>query len=152
MVDVSGEATPRDVEQIVRLLYEQDTEAFSRGDWSAVEEDFDAGAFVGYEGGGSEGEPWRIGYPTLEDYQDSWLEQSSESRRLLEPDELCAQALAASRIAGIEVRGRHALVRKEFDGWIGPPDDRRRMLWLTYYFLRRPGPGAHHGLRGLPAL
>lgn len=139
MTDVQGTATEADVEEILDVTWRRDSAAFARGDWAAVEDDFDTDAFVGHQGGEPLGAPWRIGFPTLASYRDLWLEQSVLLRAGQADAELEAQILESSRIAGIEVVGQWALVRKEFDGWAGSADNRTRLLWRTYYFLRREG-------------
>ncbi len=67
MVEVSSQASDaRDVEEIAEILYERDIEAFIRGDWSTVAEDFAPEPFVGYQGGEYHDAPWEIGYSNLE--------------------------------------------------------------------------------------
>lgn len=132
-----GDASPDDVAAITDALYDRDIDAFVRGDWALVADDFAPGAFVGYHGGLGAGDPWTIGFPTLEAYRDDWLRQSAALRAGVAAGELRAQLRAASRIARIEARGDRAITRKEFDGEAGPADRRQRLHWLTYYFLRR---------------
>lgn len=67
MAEVSSQAgDARDVEEIAEILYEREIEAFVRGDWSTVAEDFASEPFVGYKGGESHDAPWEIGYSNLE--------------------------------------------------------------------------------------
>src|SRR5207237_60767 len=58
-------------------LVAADSEAFVRGDWSAIEGDFDAENFEGIRCFGSTNpDDWRVAFPTLASYRESWLESS----------------------------------------------------------------------------
>ena len=52
MAEVSSQASDaRDVEEVAEILHERDIEAFVRGDWTAVAEDFTPEPFVSYKCG-----------------------------------------------------------------------------------------------------
>ncbi len=128
--------TAEDRIAISDMLLWRDVSAFVRGDWEAVESDFDPAVFVGYAGRDGDGLPWQIAYPTLEHYRDDWLEQSRSMRAGGYPD-LERQLLQVQRLASIEVNGQHALVHKVFDGELHGPSSTLSLNWHTYYFLRR---------------
>lgn len=130
-------ARDHDVARIIEMLYERDTEAFARADWSSVQDDFDAENFVGYSGGGPEGGPWKLNFPTLEAYRDEWLRQANDLLGQVAGEQIRSDLLASSRIASVEIDGDHGLVHKVFDGEAGPANARRRLFWQTYYFVRK---------------
>ena len=66
MAEVSSQASDaRDVEEVAEILHERDIEAFVRGDWTAVAEDFIPEPFVVYQGREYHDVPWEIGYSNL---------------------------------------------------------------------------------------
>ncbi len=137
MTEILGQSSPSDVAEITEITLTRDTAAFVHRDWKRVESDFDAEVFVGYRGGQPLGGPWEIGFPTLESYRDLWLKDAEAQTRGVPPEVLEQQLLAACRLAQIEIRGGWALVRKEFDGTVGPASTPIELRWRTYYFLRR---------------
>src|SRR5687768_5565530 len=61
-------------ERLVRI----DGEAFIAGDWSLIENDFDADAFEGIRCDHSpDPGKWRVAFPDLASYRDSWLDASA---------------------------------------------------------------------------
>ena len=126
-----------DLTEIEEIVLRRDARGFSLADWSLVEDDFEPSGFVGYRGGTIDDPSWSIDFPDLNTYRELWL---SEARRLLtivDPATLERQILSSARVAGVEIRGATALVRKEFDGWAGADDQPERLRWTTYYFMRR---------------
>src|SRR5262245_49331641 len=95
-----------------------DSEAFLAGDWSAIEGDFDADQFEGircYES--THAEAWRITFPTLESYRQSWLEASRQFRGRRFAGLTHRQALyARTHLTQIEISGKRALCHKRFFG------------------------------------
>ncbi len=134
MTKVSGAGSEADVREIVDMLWLRDSTACARAEWSAVQDDFDADAFVGYLGGPGAAH-WRIGYPDLASYRDAWVEGGRSLAEGYDAATLAQELLRASDIAEIEVNGRWALVRKDFAGEVGA--DRAPMRGRTYYFCRR---------------
>jgi hypothetical protein len=67
VAEVSSQASDaRDVEEIAEILYERDIEAFKRGGWSTVAEDFAPEPFVVYQSREYHDAPWEIGYSNSE--------------------------------------------------------------------------------------
>lgn len=120
-----------DENQIIEMLHTRDVEAFARGDWEAVADDFDA-SFTGYSGSAANG-LWTLAFPDLASYRDVWL---AESARLTGEPGFAEQLAAAQRIASVEVADGKSLVRKEFDGRVTAPSGPVDLSWTTYYFLR----------------
>ncbi len=66
MAEVTSQASDaRDVEEVAEILHERDIEAFVRGDWSTVAEDFTPEPLVSYKCGEYPDAPWEIGYSNL---------------------------------------------------------------------------------------
>ncbi len=128
---------PEDLADIHEMLIKRDVAAFIAGAWESVAGDFDADTFVGYAGrDGSDA--WDLKYPTLADYRDDWLGQSTVMTARQVPD-LEKQLLAAQTLASVEIKGDQALVRKVFDGVLNGPSGTSVLDWQTHYFLRKLG-------------
>jgi enamine deaminase RidA (YjgF/YER057c/UK114 family) len=130
-------AAPDDLAQdraaIEDMLIHRDVTAFVARDWDAVADDFDAASFVGYSGASGQ---WRLEFPELAAYRDSWLSQAADLGGRGVPD-LATQLAGVQRLASVEVRGDRALVRKVFDGTLRWDGGSLPVDWQTYYFLRR---------------
>lgn len=128
-------ATDAEFAAIEDVVLVRDTEAFAAADWSRVERDFDAAAFVGFAGSEDLRQTWRVAYPTLESYGAEWVRQAQDMRRRGEPTDIVREVRAACQVAEVRVNEDRAIARKRFDGHaLG-----QRLLWETYYFLRRDG-------------
>ena len=131
-------ATAEERAAITEMLYDRDIEAFVAQDWSMVAADFDADAFVGYQGSNRGRGPWHVLFGALAEYERTWLAQA---RELIaaggEPSRLILELRAASSIREIEVNGRFALVRKFFDGKVHSGDLVQTLDWTTNYLVRR---------------
>jgi hypothetical protein len=104
--------------EIWQRLVLVDCHAFATGDWSIIENDFDAEEFEGIRCFHS-GDPdnWKIVFPDLASYRDSWLTASAEFRakkfaKLSHFDAL----LARTHLDAIEICGDRALAHKKFFG------------------------------------
>jgi hypothetical protein len=120
-------------------LIAADCDAFSRGDWSVIEADFDADAFEGVRCFHSTNpDDWKIVFPTLEEYRVSWLAASEEFRakRFANPSH-CEVLLARNHLDLIDVAGDRALAHKKFYGDVSMEDgsrlaDRRQTLFRLH--------------------
>ena len=97
-----------------------DSEAFIAGDWSMIENDFDAEHFEGIRCGSSANpDDWKIGFARLEDYRDSWL---AASREFVAKKFVAMTARDAiyrrTRLTQIDITGDRALCHKKFSGTI----------------------------------
>ncbi len=103
---------------ICRRLVEADCEAFAVGNWQAIECDFDAEAFEGIRCFHSANpDDWRIAFPNLASYRDSWLAASTEFRKKQFIGLSHREALIArTHLRDIEVAGDRALAHKKFSG------------------------------------
>jgi len=95
-----------------------DSEAFIAGDWSMIENDFDADQFEGIRCyGSSNPDDWKIAFATLAGYRDAWLEMSREFNKKKFKSLTNLQAIyARTSINHIEIAGDRALVHKKFTG------------------------------------
>lgn len=118
MINPFDPAADADRHYLWQRLVVADSEAFIAGDWSAIAADFDAENFEGircFES--SDPDRWRVEFPTLDSYRDSWL---AASRQFLErrfAGLSHRQAIfARTHLADIEIRGDRALCHKKFFG------------------------------------
>jgi hypothetical protein len=88
------------------------------GDWSRIEPDFDADAFEGIRCFHSTNpDDWRIVFPTLDAYRDSWLAASKEFRAKQFANLSHREALLArTHLELIDIEGDRALAHKKFCG------------------------------------
>jgi hypothetical protein len=95
-----------------------DSEAFVRGDWTMIANDFDAENFEGIRCKNSANpDDWTIFFPTLASYRDNWLRAADEfkHKKFLRHTPLEA-VLARTRLDAIEINGDRALAHKKFAG------------------------------------
>ena len=123
--------------QIWEMLVDRDIAAFVAGDWSQVARDFVAEGFMGIRGA-AHPDDWRIAFPTLDDYRDEWLRQSSAFSRLSFVGESGAQLLhRATRLQDIEITGRRAIAHKKFKAVATTTTGTDYSLdWQTLYWLK----------------
>jgi hypothetical protein len=117
-VNPFGPAADPDRHALWDRLVRADCEAFAAGDWAAVEGDFDADNFEGIRCGDS-ADPvhWRIAFPTLASYRDSWLEAARQflARQFVGLTHRQA-VFARTHLTRIDVAGDRALCHKQFFG------------------------------------
>lgn len=126
---------------IWEMLVARDIEAFLACNWPMVEPDFAADRFLGIDGKAS-GNPddWRISFPTLEAYRDSWLAGAREFAPRANPETARPGIFGATRLDEIEITGERALAHKKFDGRVAMKDGDVDVLdWQSVYTLARIG-------------
>lgn len=104
--------------QIWRMLVEIDSDAFAVGDWSLIEKDFDPAHFEGMRAmNSSNPDQWKIVFPKLNDYRDSWLDASREWRKKKFIHLTQREAVyARTRLTQIDITADRALAHKKFLG------------------------------------
>lgn len=128
-----------------------DCEAFLAGDWSSIDNDFDAEHFEGIHCFGStDPDKWRVTFPTLQDYRQSWQEASLQFLTRRFSGLTHRQALfARTHLTHIEITGNRALCQKQFFGELPLADGslltggrqtlyrlhRKGRVWLIVGFL-----------------
>lgn len=127
---------------IWQRLVAADCEAFAAGDWSMIENDFDADAFEGVRCFHSTNpDDWKIVFSDLASYRESWLAASSEFRAKKFATVTHLEALLArTHLDEIDIQGVRALAHKKFFGELLLADgstlaERRQ----TLYRLHRRG-------------
>ncbi len=126
--------------EIWQRLVAVDSEAFAIGDWSMIENDFEAEAFEGVQCFHSMNpDDWKIMFPDLASYRDSWLAASEQFRTKTFAKLSQLEALVArTHLNEIDIQGDRALANKKFFGEVELADgsrlaDRRQ----TIYRLRK---------------
>jgi hypothetical protein len=122
--------------QIWERLVAADCEAFAIGDWSMVEDDFDAEMFEGVRCSESTNpDDWKIIFPDLASYRESWLAAAKEfrGRKFASVSHLEA-LLTRTHLVEIDIYGDRALAHKKFHGEVLYDDgsilaDRRQTLF-----------------------
>ncbi|CRK57927.1 hypothetical protein [Alloactinosynnema sp. L-07] len=117
--------------ELWEMLVRRDIDAFVAGDWSQVEDDFDADRFFAVDGRASDNpDSWRI--TPFDAYRVSWLEQSQETNA--EVKDVREALFAATTLRDIEIVGDDALLHKKFDGTATRHDGSTVVLrWQTVY-------------------
>jgi hypothetical protein len=109
---------------IWQRLIVADSEAFLAGDWAKIENDFDGERFEGIRCGNSTNpNDWKITFPRLADYRDSWLASSREFCAKRFKDMTPRDAIyRRTRLDRIDIQGDRALCHKKFSGTIALAD------------------------------
>jgi hypothetical protein len=131
--------TDPDRNEIWQRLVAADCDAFARGDWSLIENDFDPDSFEGVRCFHSTNpDNWKVVFPNLASYRDSWLAASMEFRanRFAELSHLEA-LLVRTHLDQIDICGDRALAHKKFFGEVRLLDesvlvDRRQTLFRLH--------------------
>ncbi|HEX4412366.1 MAG TPA: hypothetical protein VH107_01975 [Lacipirellulaceae bacterium] len=116
-----------------------DCEAFANGDWSQIEPDFDLASFEGIRCFHSPNpDEWKIIFPDLDSYRDSWL-AASEAYRAMRPvgHSHFEALLARCHLNEIDVVGDRAMALKKFYGEVPLADgttlaNRRQTLYRLH--------------------
>jgi hypothetical protein len=100
-------------------LVRADCEAFIAGDWGMIEDDFDAEHFEGVRCQNSANpDDWRIAFPDLAGYRDSWLAASKQfaARKFAGGVTPREAIFARTHLNTIDITGDRALCHKKFHG------------------------------------
>jgi hypothetical protein len=125
--------------QIWQRLVTVDCEAFATCNWSMIEHDFDAEVFEGIRCAHSTNQDdWKIAFPDLSSYRDSWLAAAKEFRDKKFAALTHLEALLArTHLDDIDINGDRALAHKKFYGEVAYDDgstlaDRRQTLFRLH--------------------
>jgi hypothetical protein len=107
-----------DRHQIWQKLVAIDSDAFIAGDWSMIEDDFDAANFEGIRRAGSANpDDWRIAFADVAAYRDGWLDASRQFLKKPFANLSHRQAIyRRCRLNEIDINGPIALAHKKFSG------------------------------------
>lgn len=125
--------------QIWQRLVAADCEAFATANWSMIDDDFEAESFEGVRCFHSTNpDNWKIVFPDLASYRDSWLTAAKEfrDRNFATVSHLDA-LLTRTHLDEIDIRGDRALAHKKFHGEVPYGDgsvllDRRQTLFRLH--------------------
>lgn len=125
--------------QLWEMLVRSDIDAFLSSDWNAVEGDFCRERFFAIDARfQADPDDWKLGFPDLDAYRDSWLSQSREFAVTDWAEDPRAALFAATDLSRIEVRDDAALLHKKFAGSITRTDGVVVPLeWQTLYHCRK---------------
>lgn len=119
-MNASGQTNPFDAagdpdrHLIWQRLMIADTEAFVAGDFSMIEDDFDAENFEGIRCFLSANpDDWKVVFPDLPSYREAWLAASQEWRGK-PADEARREVLSRAMLRQIDITGDRALAHKQF--------------------------------------
>jgi hypothetical protein len=128
-----------DRHEIWQRLVAADCEAFANCNWSIIEDDFDAESFEGVRCFHSANpDDWKITFPTLASYRDSWLTAAKQFRdRSFGKMSHLQALLARTHLDEIDIHGDRALAHKKFYGEVPYDDgsilaDRRQTLFRLH--------------------
>ena len=125
--------------EIWQRLVAADCEAFATGNWSMIEGDFGAESFEGVRCFHSTNpDDWKIAFPNLASYRDSWLTAANEFRdRKFATVSHLEALLIRTHLDEIDIHGDRALALKKFYGQVPYKDgsvlaDRRQTLFRLH--------------------
>lgn len=131
--------TDPDRHEIWHRLVAVDCEAFAVGDWAKIAGDFDCETFEGVRCSHSTSpDDWKIVFPDLASYRDSWLAASEAFRAKTFANASHVEALLArTHLDEIDISGDRAIAHKKFFGEVLLADgsalsDRRQTLFRLH--------------------
>ena len=120
--DATGDAERHAIwDRLVRA----DCQAFVAGDWSMIEDDFDAENFEGIRCANcADPAKWSIAFPDLASYRESWLSASRAflARRFAGGISHRDAIFARTHLTRIDIAGARALCHKQFHGKLALAD------------------------------
>lgn len=124
---------------IWEMVVRRDIEAFLAADWAMVANDFMEENFMGIDAGGSSNpDSWKITFPDLASYRETWLKQAAEFGGAADTEDARSDLFGATTLRDIEIRGDSALLHKKFDGAVRKKDGTRvPLVWQTLYRCRK---------------
>lgn len=131
--------TDPDRHSLWEMMVRRDIDAFLAADWGMLEDGFVEEGFMGIDGRRS-GNPdsWRLTFPDLASYRETWLEQAACWADSEDRESLRQALFKATTLRDIEIRGDSALLHKKFDGDVVRADGGRvTLVWQTLYRCRK---------------
>jgi len=121
------------------MLVSRDIKAFAAQDWSKIESDFIEDGFTGIDAGLSANpDDWKLSFPDLKAYKDSWLQQAKEYDETSWLEDGEAALFRITSLNEIEINGNEALVHKKFAGnFIKTNGEPVPANWQTIYRCRK---------------
>ena len=125
--------------KIWNILIYNDFQAFCKGDWDMVHDDFEEKSFYAIHGRRTNNKfDWGLQYDSLAAYKEDWLNQS---RDFLKLEFLCDPLkvlFESTKLSRIEIQGELALVHKEFNGIFEVKGAEPIVLdWISLFMLKK---------------
>jgi hypothetical protein len=130
-----------DRRELWEMVVKRDFDAFIAQDWSLVHDDFLEDVFFAIDGRGQDNpDRWKITFPTLGHYRESWLAEARALVPRVEAQKLRQALFDAVTMTDIEIEGDVAVLHKKFDGAVHTDDGEQVVLkWQTLYQCRKIG-------------
>lgn len=121
------------------MLVRRDIDAFLARDWGMVQDDFAEDRFFGMHAHFlNDADSWRLQFPRLEDYRDSWLHEAEESAKTKFAEPLREALFRVTNLRDMDVDGDRAVLHKKFNGGVKKADGSvLNLKWQTLYFCSR---------------
>lgn len=125
--------------EIWDMLVEKDILAYTRADWSMVENDFLKEEFFAVNADfDSNPANWNLAFSTFNEYRDSWLQAAKASQKTEYSEPLLDAIHKLTTLENIELKNGKAIARKQFNGTISRADgEHETLLWQTLYYLKQ---------------
>jgi hypothetical protein len=125
--------------KIWNILMYNDFNAFCKGNWEMIHNDFEEKEFYAIQGSKTNYKlDWTLQYDSLAAYKEDWLHQS---RDFLKLDFLCDPLkvlFESTKLSKIKIQGDLALVHKEFNGTFEVKGAETIVLdWISLFTLRK---------------
>ncbi|WP_207515290.1 RidA family protein [Longitalea luteola] len=132
-------STDADKAAIWEMLVTRDIDAFTKNDWSVIEDDFIEEGFIGIDGKlQPDPDNWKLSFPNLEAYKTEWLNQANAFQKTTWSADPKSMVLQATQLDLIEIHERTALAHKKFAGSLKKANGERvPMNWQTLYHCRK---------------
>ena len=123
---------------IWKMLVEEDSKAFAKGDWKKIKDHFIKNEFIGLDAGyKSNPEFWKLRFPTLKSYKSEWLRQSKSLRNASLEEDFENAILRSSILTDIDINGTGAIAHKKFNGHIKAHGKKISLNWQTLYRCKK---------------
>ncbi|PKF50639.1 hypothetical protein [Enterovibrio nigricans] len=125
--------------EIWDMLVAKDILAYTKADWSMVENDFLEDEFFAVNAGfDSDPGNWNLAFSLFENYRDSWLEAAKANVETEYAEPLADAVHKLTTLEQIEIKDGKAIARKQFDGTIQVVGKTPEVLkWQTLYYLKK---------------
>lgn len=129
----------KDETKIWNVLIYNDFNAFCKGDWTLIENDFISEGFFGIQANKSSNKlDWNLQYNTLQSYKLDWINQSREFNKLEFLEDPLKTLFETTKLAKIEIKGDSALVNKEFNGqFILNNKETIELNWVSLFLMKK---------------
>lgn len=124
---------------IWEILIRNDFEAFCKENWKMIQNDFIEDGFFGVDGKSSINKlDWSLTYDSLETYKNDWINQSNEFNKKTFVNNPLDVLYTTTKLSKIEIKGKLALVHKEFNGEFEILNEESiKLNWISLFILRK---------------